>query len=1164
MKITKQMSVNFAGVVVVAAGFMGSMAGTLCVAEQAKPADYYTEEHIYQTRPNPAGESFFGIIGTTGLKARVYPGVVLKVVEMMPGSPCEGKFAKDEILTGINGISLKGLDPFVAMGNALTKAEATDGKMVFDVTSADGKTQRKETVTIPVLGAYSKTWPLDCPKSKRIIDEAAAFYADPQKFNARDIPGALGCLFLLSTGDDKYLPRVKAYFDAFPKDVKDIGVSTWSNGYNGIACGEYYLRTGDKSVLPILQYYCDDAKEYQMFGCGWSHSGSKSIHPGYTAGGIVHAAGLQVLTTLLLGKECGVNVDEQTLLGALRHEYRFAGRGSAPYGDHRGEGGLGSNGKDGMIAAAMQIAAGASGDTTIYEKARNYLALETIDSYSSMVMGHGDHGRSDGIWRGITTSYLMKDKPALFRESMDRLTWWHDLSREPGGSIGIATLSFHHDSPVGHSGPGMGLSYTAPLRTLRITGAPKTEYSQKFTLPENLWGTEADLAFLSLEHNPQYLEYGPEEPAHVPYWALGGAYHQPKMDLKTLPREVILKNVYHRQFMIRTQACKALRANGAFDDLEKLLEDPDPRVRRAALDGMTDYNYWFSVGTNPIPTDKFTPAMVKSITKMLSDPKEAWWVIDGALMALKFAPAKDIQQNYKLIEPWTKHSDWWLREAAFQALSGLEKDDALYVKILPTLLKMATSEFHTMPRYVMTHYLNGVVQKKKPESETGKLILAALRKGVDTGEIKNGDLGVGAYNIIETLKLCLQNDPTLAPALATALQLRFSDLRTGDIVGIVADPGGFTAVMEKLDSKQSDELKDILFKVYRPEIIKRLKAKDYADEGHKPGMVSAIVNLTNLKGKVAVPGPDPATFASPPSISGTLDIVMKATPGRDDFEPIEYFFDETSGNPGGADSGWTTHPVYTDPSLEPGTSYTYTVKMRNALGQEGSASLPVSVTTPAAEFVAVPIPNGGFDTIYKPGQTTITATISGYTNGVGPATAIRGNYNYSDKTSGSLADVPDWIGYDRDGWIKYGGTGPWGTQNWNLQGFLSAGGKKEGGNSFSCNGGDWSCREGGLIVSAAPIGKVQTNATYVLVGYAAGSATPIVLRLLADGVAVTPTSAIDPQLTGGWQKFSRTYAPADLAKHFGKEITIVCGLGRDAKGEQTAIDDLSLRYFIVP
>jgi hypothetical protein len=783
-----------------------------------------------------------------------------------------------------------------------------------------------------------------------------------------------------------------------------------------------------------------------------------------------------------------------------------------------------------------------------------------------MICGHADEGRGDGIWRGITTSYLMKEKPVLFRQSMDRLTWWHDLSREPGGSIGIATLNFMNDSPVGHSGPGMGLSFTAPLRTLRITGAPKTKFSKEYTLPENLWGTEADLAFLSLEHHPKYLEYGPEEPVHVPYWALGGAYHQPEKDIKTLPREVILKNVYHRQFMIRTQACKALRANDAFDELEKLLEDPDPRVRRAALDGMIDYNYFFCIGNNPIPTDKFTPAMVKSITKMLSDPKEAWWVIDGALLALKFAPAKDIQQNYKLIEPWTKHSDWWLREAAFRALSGLEKDDALYVKILPTLLNMATSEYHAMPRETMMQHLNGVVQKKKPESDTGKLILAALRKGVDTGKIKSSDLGVSAWNVMETLKLCLQNDPNLAVALATALRARFSDLRTGDIVGIVADPGGFTAVMEKLDSKQSEELKDILFKVYRPEIIKRLKAKDYSEEGHKPGMVSAIVSLTNLKEKVAVPGPDPATFASTPSISGTLDIVMKATPGRGDFEPIEYFFDETSGNPGGADSGWTTHPVYTDTSLEPGTSYTYTVKMRNALGQEGNASLPVSVTTPAAKFTAVPIPNGGFDTIYKPGQTTITGTISGYTTGVGPATTLSsgGNYNFSDNTSGILADVPDWIGYDRDGWIKYGGTGPWGTQNSNLQGFLSAGGMKEGGNAFSCNGAGWACREGALIVSAASIGKIQGKATYVLVGYAAGSATPFVLRLLADGVEVTPTSAIDPQLVGGWQKFSRTYAPADLAKHVGKEITIVFGLGRDAKGTQTAMDELSLRYFIVP
>jgi hypothetical protein len=58
----------------------------------------------------------------------------------------------------------------------------------------------------------------------------------------------------------------------------------------------------------------------------------------------------------------------------------------------------------------------------------------------------------------------------------------------------------------------------------------------------------------------------------------------------------LLKNIHHRNYMIRAQAAKALRATGAFDELETLLHDPDPRLRRAALDGLTDYNYWFAYG----------------------------------------------------------------------------------------------------------------------------------------------------------------------------------------------------------------------------------------------------------------------------------------------------------------------------------------------------------------------------------------------------------------------------------------------------------------------------------------------------------------------------------------------------------------------------------------
>lgn len=817
----------------------------------ASPADaYYSGEKIYQSRPAPDRDVFFGGIGATGVMARIYPGVILKVEETLPGSPAEGKLAKGEAITGVNGLALKGLNPYVALGEALTKAEATDGRMVFDVISADGKVEREETVNIPVLGAYAKSWPLECAKSAKIIGEAARFYADPKKFKEGGIPGALACLFLLSTGDDTYLPRVKAYFDAFPKEVGRIGDHTWNNGYNGIACGEYYLRTGDTSVLPILQHFCDDAKARQKFGCGWTHWGD-GVNPGYVAGGLMNPAGAQVLTTLLLGKECGVKVDEDTLLGALRFFYRFAGHGTVPYGDHRGEGGLGSNGKDGMIAAAMQIATGASGDVGCYEDARRYLAMSMIDSYPLLVQGHGDEGRGDGIWRGIVTSYLMEEKPVLFYESMDRLKWWHDLSREPGGSIGIGTLTWG-DGKIGSSGPGMGLSYTAPLRTLRITGAPRSKFSKEYKLPARPWGTAADRAFLSIEHHPKYFEYGPEEPPHVPFNALGGAYTKPAADLNSLPRETLLKNIYHRNYMIRAQAGKALRAVGGYDDLEKLLGDPDPRVRRAALDGMIDYNYWFGLGRNPIPVEKFSPGMLERVTAMLSNPDEAWYVIDGALSALKFAPAQDIRERVPLVMPWTKHSDWWLRESAFMALSGLEKDEDLYAGVLPTLLDMATAEYHTMPRERMMNHLEAVLKRKKSDSPIGRLIVKGLETAIAKSEIKSGPRSAeGAYNVFQVAKTCLQTDPSSAVAVAHLIKDRMADFGTGDLVNLVATPNsnpegrpyGLYSTLAVLSPEARAELTEILYTVFRPELLRRIDA----EKGTEQPLLDTVVDLFKLR-----------------------------------------------------------------------------------------------------------------------------------------------------------------------------------------------------------------------------------------------------------------------------------------------------------------------------
>ena len=57
-------------------------------------------------------------------------------------------------------------------------------------------------------------------------------------------------------------------------------------------------------------------------------------------------------------------------------------------------------------------------------------------------------------------------------------------------------------------------------------------------------------------------------------------------------------------------------------------------------------------------------------------------------------------------------------------------------------------------------------------------------------------------------------------------------------------------------------------------------------------------------------------------------ITMTATTASDP-SGVEYFFDETSGNPGGSDSGWQDSPNYTDTGPQPNTTYTYTVTARD-------------------------------------------------------------------------------------------------------------------------------------------------------------------------------------------------------------------------------------------
>jgi hypothetical protein len=108
---------------------------------------------------------------------------------------------------------------------------------------------------------------------------------------------------------------------------------------------------------------------------------------------------------------------------------------------------------------------------------------------------------------------------------------------------------------------------------------------------------------------------------------------------------------------------------------------------------------------------------------------------------------------------------------------------------------------------------------------------------------------------------------------------------------------------------------------------------------------------------ITPPTPSPMTFLVAPFADTLTSVSMTATTATDATSPpVQYFFDETSGNAGGTDSAWQSSSTYIDTGLTTGTTYTYRVKARDAATglNETVLSAPASAT-PLATRGAYPI-----------------------------------------------------------------------------------------------------------------------------------------------------------------------------------------------------------------
>lgn len=704
MKESFNCSIKTSNLSTIALIFMASvmlLPNSLQAKGKKKTDPYYTIPTIFQPSPSSIGKTWniknFGPVGI-GIDL-VRPGMTMKIKNIEKGSPADktGKLKKGQIIESINGTVLKDRDPREILGDIITEAEAKDGKINLKI-----KGVGNVLVQIPVMGSYSKTWPVNCAKSDKIVRELADFLGKQEK------PRWGSVLFLLSTGEQKDLEVVKKWM----KDIKPQGMN-WSIGYNGIGVCEYYLRTGDKSVLPAIKEMSETLKK-NMYNGGWSGRGQPANFTYSTGTGQVHASGVNCVTFLLMARLCGVDVDEYTLQRSLKAFYRFAGHGNVAYGDGLPEGGFRDNGKTAAMAVGMAAAAllDPKGEQSIYAQTRDNSGMKSFYATNWFHAAHTGGGMGE-IWHNAAMSMLKDKRPTPYRSFLDTRRWVMELSRRYDGSIGIAGMTDRYDKSASEHERAWGnffaLTYTIPRKKLQIFGAPRSPYAKTHKLPDRPWGNETDDIFQSpypAKHPSismqDILNEKVETDASLPVLK---RISDPKVSDDTL-----MKYLHHPDFGLRSAAMRAVVNLERYHLVLPMLKSSDPRLRHNGVLAITGM-----FKGKGMPNDKITPQMWSCIEKMVEDPNESWWVVQDAVLALGKKDKQTIAKHRDRLLKLLDYDSIWIQTAAVKTLSKIAAEPAHYQVVIPPVLKTIYGFWNDSASYQTTRAIADAMKSAKPE-----------------------------------------------------------------------------------------------------------------------------------------------------------------------------------------------------------------------------------------------------------------------------------------------------------------------------------------------------------------------------------------------------------------------------------------------------------------
>ena len=316
-------------------------AGAYAAAAKTKPP---VMDFTQGGQPDTTHDWTLGATGARGWmwgwRGHTFDARQILITAVDADSPADGVLAKGDVILGVAGKAFDG-DAREQFARAVTEAEKEGNRGRLKLIrwrpfgSAQGKKGKTENVELDlaVMGTYSDTAPYGCAKSRKIFDLGCQAIAR-KGLDPVSIPTDLNALALLASGKDEYKPLLAEY----ARKVADLhleGMATWHYGYANIFLAEYYLATGDKSILPGLKRIAMEAARGQSNVGTWGHKFSRpdGILNGY---GAMNQPGLSLIISMLLARQAGVNDPQldRAIAKSVNFLRWYVNKGAIPYGDH--------------------------------------------------------------------------------------------------------------------------------------------------------------------------------------------------------------------------------------------------------------------------------------------------------------------------------------------------------------------------------------------------------------------------------------------------------------------------------------------------------------------------------------------------------------------------------------------------------------------------------------------------------------------------------------------------------------------------------------------------------------------------------------------------------------------------------------------------------------